>query len=152
MVNLHLDPVENKKVFDHLIEIGKISSKGHIGTHLDCYTCAPDKPEYELSAVVLECKDGMPDAKRLAKLGMLQGKALTLHTGNHETNGYGSPEYFKKETFVSKDTLEKIFELKPLFVIIDSHGLGQSGPTHVSIDKNCEAHHCHVIENADLSS
>ena len=77
MVNLHLDPVENKKVFDHLIEIGKISSKGHIGTHLDCYTCAPDKPEYELSAVVLECKDGMPDAKRLAKLGMLQGKALT---------------------------------------------------------------------------
>ena len=93
MVNLHLDPVENKKVFDHLIEIGKISSKGHIGTHLDCYTCAPDKPEYELSAVVLECKDGMPDAKRLAKLGMLQGKALTLHTGNHETNGYGSPEY-----------------------------------------------------------
>lgn len=53
MVNLHLDPVENKKVFDHLIEIGKISSKGHIGTHLDCYTCAPDKPEYELSAVVL---------------------------------------------------------------------------------------------------
>ena len=152
MVNLHLDPVGKKKVFDHLIEIGKMSSTGHIGTHLDCYTCAPDKPEYELSAVVLECKDGMPDAKRLAKLGMLQGKALTLHTGNHETNGYGSPEYFKKETFISEDALEKIFELKPLFVIIDSHGLGQSGPTHVSIDKDCEAHHCHVIENADLSS
>lgn len=66
MVNLHLDPVENKKVFDHLIEIGKISSKGHIGTHLDCYTCAPDKPEYELSAVVLECKDGMPDTRQMA--------------------------------------------------------------------------------------
>lgn len=152
MVNLHLDPVQNKKVFDHLIEIGKISSKGHIGTHLDCYTCAPDKPEYEISGIVLDCKDGMPDAETLAKLSTLEGKALVLHTGNHETNGYGSPEYFKKETFISKDALEKIFELKPLFVIIDSHGLGQSGPTHVSIDKNCEAHHCHVIENADLSS
>jgi len=88
----------------------------------------------------------MPDVETLAELGTLEGKALVLHTVTHETNGYGSPEYFKKETFVSKDTLEKIFELKPLFVIIDSHGLGQSGPTHVSIDKNCEAHHCHVIE------
>ena len=100
MVNLHLDPVENKKVFDHLIEIGKISSRGHIGTHLDCYTCAPDKPEYEISAVVLDCKDGLPDAERLAKLGTFEGKALVLHTGNHETNGYGSPEYFNKETFI----------------------------------------------------
>ena len=152
MVNLHLDPVGKKKVFDHLIEIGKMSSTGHIGTHLDCCTCAPEKPEYEISAVVLACKDGMPDVETLAELGTLEGKALVLHTVTHETNGYGSPEYFKKETFVSKDTLEKIFELKPLFVIIDSHGLGQSGPTHVSIDKNCEAHHCHVIENADLSS
>ena len=87
MVNLHLDPVQNKKVFDHLIEIGKISSKGHIGTHLDCYTCAPDKPEYEISAVVLDCKDGMPDVETLAKLSTLEGKALVLHTGNHETNG-----------------------------------------------------------------
>ncbi|MBP3354839.1 hypothetical protein [Parasutterella sp.] len=41
MVNLHLDPVGKKKVFDHLIEIGKMSSTGHIGTHLDCCTCAP---------------------------------------------------------------------------------------------------------------
>lgn len=97
----------------------------------------------------------MPEAEVLAKLGTLDGKALMLHTENHETNGYGSPEYFKKETFISKDALEIIFELKPLFVIIDSHGLGQSGPKHVAIDKNCEAHHCHVIEKiekADLSS
>lgn len=93
----------------------------------------------------------MLDAERLAILGTLDGKALILHTGNYEINGYGSPEYFKEETFISKGALEKIFELKPLFIIIDSHGLGQSGPTHVSIDKNCEADHCHVIDNADVS-
>lgn len=76
--------------------------------------------------------------------------ALILHTGNLEENRYGTEEYFNKDTFIQEETLK--YSKKPLFIIIDSHGIAEKGLRHITFDKICEANGCHVIENADLSS
>lgn len=151
MNSLHLDPQKNHEIFQKIIDIGRISAKGHIGTHLDCYTYVPEKSEYSLSAYVADCTKGMPDAEFFENLPDMQNKVLVLHTGNTEKNGYGTDNYFKAKTFLSPASLKTILAKAPLFIIIDSHGLGESGKVHVTIDKTCEQSHCHVIENADLS-
>lgn len=35
MNSLHLDPQKNHEIFQKIIDTGRISAKGHIGTHLD---------------------------------------------------------------------------------------------------------------------
>ncbi len=152
MKNLHLDPENYRDIFQKLILSGRISAKGHIGTHLDCYTSIPEYKDYEMEAVIVDCLAKMPDTQLIQKIPCLQGMALILYTRNLESNGYGTESYFNTDTFLSEDTLRAILDKHPQFIIIDSHGLGESGKKHVSIDKTCEEHHCHVIENADLSS
>lgn len=77
--------------------------------------------------------------------------ALLLHTANLERNEYGTDMYFSTETFLSEEVLHTILEKKPLFIIIDSHGIAEKGKRHIEFDKICEANGCHVIENVDLS-
>lgn len=149
---LHLDPMKHHEVFQKLIQTGRISAQGHIGTHLDCYTSVSEQVEYDIPAYVVDCMKGIPDTAYFQNMPSLQDKALILHTGNTETNGYGTDAYFAAKTFLSDGSLKAILDKEPLFIIIDSHGLGESGKKHISIDKACEACHCHVIENADLSS
>ncbi len=115
----------------------------------DCL-CA-EQAAYDIPAYVVDCLERIPDATYFQSLPSLRGKALILHTGNTEMNGYGTDSYFAAKTFLPDSSLKAILDKEPLFIIIDSHGLGESGKKHVSIDKACEAHHCHVIENADLS-
>ena len=68
-----------------------IGARGHIGTHLDCYTTVPEKEEYQIKGIVIDCTAG---------IGSLKNKALILHTGNLEHNRYGTEEYFNKDTIV----------------------------------------------------
>lgn len=89
MISLHLNSEQYQDVFTHLLQVGRISAPGHIGTHLDCYTKAPEQPEYELSAYVLDCTAGMPDAAAVTQLPNLSGQALILRTGNEEAHRYG---------------------------------------------------------------
>ena len=56
-----------------------------------------------------------------------------------------------QKPFLSEEVLHTILEKKPLFIIIDSHGIAEKGKRHIEFDKICEANGCHVIENVDLS-
>lgn len=73
-------------------------------------------------------------------------------TDNLGKNEYGTKEYFDTDTFLTEDLLQIILEKKPLFIIIDSHGIGEKGIKHITLDKICEKNKCHAIENVDLSS
>lgn len=129
----------------------KLGARGHVGTHLDCYTTTPAKDKYSILAHIINCTEGMPTPSDMAKLPSLKDSALLLHTGNLEQNGYGTDNYFKGVTFLSEETLTTILEKQPLFIIIDSHGIAEKGKKHITFDKRCEANGCHVIENVDLS-
>lgn len=109
MNSLHLDPQKKHGIFQKLIATGRISAKGHIGTHLDCYTDVPEKSEYSLSAYVADCTKGMPGAEFFENLPDMQNKVLVLHTGNTEKNGYGTDNYFKAKTFLSPGFAENHF-------------------------------------------
>ena len=93
----------------------------------------------------------MPGLDACKTLPSLAGKALILRTANEETNGYTSPAYFAKETFLPEHCLIEILDRKPAFIVIDSHGIDPSGEIHTRRDKICEAYGRHVIENANLA-
>lgn len=113
----------------------------------------PDRESYtRLEAVVLDCLKGMPGAAAFNALPSLKGRVLILHAGNEEENRYGSEAYFKRETFLSEEALEALLAKSPLFIIVDSHGLNQSGVLHKALDVKCKRHGCHVIENASLKA
>lgn len=130
----------------------KIDARGHVGTHLDCYTTIPKQSEYEINGSIIDCKISMPQLENIKHIGSLENMALVLHTGNLEENLYGTEEYFNKDTSLQEETLKTILSKKPLFIIIDSHGIAPKGIKHITFDKLCEAYGCHVIENVDLSS
>ncbi|MDY3069333.1 MAG: hypothetical protein SOR57_06705 [Parabacteroides sp.] len=129
----------------------RIGARGHVGTHLDCYTTVPEKSEYNIIAIILDCRSGMPRLDEFQSIDSLENMALILHTANLERNEYGTDKYFDTETFLSKEVLIVILEKKPLFIIIDSHGIAEKGKKHIEFDKICETNGCHVIENVDLS-
>lgn len=152
MKQLHLTLTEDSHAIQWVnTQADKIGARGHVGTHLDCYTTIPHNEEYIIDGIVIDCTAGIPPTESLANIGSLQNKALILHTGNIEQNRYGTKEYFNKDTFLCKDALDTILRKKPLFIIIDSHGIAPNGAEHIAFDKFCETKGCHVIENVDLS-
>lgn len=150
MQPLHLTLTEDSPAFLKALARSKTGARGHIGTHFDCYTKEPDAAHYEIPGLVIDCRNGMPDLEACRKLPDLTGKALILHTGNEETNGYGNEAYFRHETFFTDEALQEILvHHHPAFLIIDSHGIGLSGAIHTARDKLCESFNCHVIENTN---
>lgn len=62
----------------------RIGARGHVGTHLDCYTTVPEKSEYNITAMVLDCQNGMPKLDNVKSFTTLENMALLLHTANLE--------------------------------------------------------------------
>ncbi|WP_354625440.1 hypothetical protein [Psychromonas sp. MME2] len=127
-----------------------VSAFGHIGTHIDCYDSEPEKNDYEVEVVTVNCTEKMPSVDDLVSLDM-SGKALILFTGNVENNNYGTPEYGSMDTTLYSDVLDFILLTPPLFIVIDSYGIGAHGDEHIGFDKRCESKGCFVIENVNLS-
>lgn len=152
MKQLHLILTEDTPAIQWAnAQADRVGARGHVGTHLDCYTAVPKKNEYKIEGIVLDCKEGMPSISCIESIGLLENKALILHTGNLDQNRYGTEEYFNKDTSLSEETLNAVLNKKPLFIIIDSHGIATKGAKHIAFDKLCETKGCHVIENVDLS-
>ncbi|WP_299229058.1 hypothetical protein [uncultured Bacteroides sp.] len=152
MKQLHIKLDENSPAIRCAdAQADKVGARGHVSTHLDCYTKVPEKSEYNIKAMVLDCQYGMPQLEDVKSLTTLEDMALLLHTANLEKNEYGTDMYFATETFLSEKVLYSILEKKPLFIIIDSHGIAEKGKKYIDFDKICEANGCHVIENADFS-
>ncbi|CAG36652.1 cyclase family protein [Desulfotalea psychrophila] len=128
-----------------------VSALGHIGTHIDCYQHVPEKNDYQVETVVLDCSERMPLPAEIEGLD-LSGKALVLFSGNLEKNGYGSPEYGAEKTILPSAVLDLILTKSPAFILIDSYGIGAHGEEHISFDKRCEAEKCFVIENVLLTA
>ena len=152
-INLHIELNNNNSVNSWLdAQADRVGAKGHIGTHLDCYTSAPQQREHTISTYIIDCRKAMPDDVFCQSLPMLNGKGLVLYTSNMEFNEYGSESYLSKSTFLSKRALSIIIEKSPKFILIDSHGIGTHGKEHIEYDKLCESIGCHVIENIHLDS
>lgn len=154
MKQLHIKLDENSPAIRWAdAQADKVGARGHVGTHLDCYTKVPEKSEFNIQGHVIDCRRGMPSAENVKHIESLDNNmALVLHTGNMEANSYGTESYFSSETFLTEETLNTVLAKKPLFIIIDSHGIAEKGKKHIDFDKICEANGCHVIENADFSS
>lgn len=153
MNQLHIKLDENSSAMQWAnSQTDKLGARGHIGTHLDCYTIAPEKNEYEVKGLILDCRTSMPKPEDILHIDSLENMALVLHTGNSEKHQYGTEDYFNEATFLSEEVLNLILIKKPLFIIVDSHGIAEKGAKHISYDKKCEANGCHVIENVDLTS
>ena len=152
MKQLHIKLDENSPAIRWAdAQADRVGARGHVGTHLDCYTKVPEKSEYKIIGLVIDCRKDMPSMENLRDIESLENRAVVLHTGNLEKNGYGTEDYFSSETYLSEEILNAVLEKKPLFIIIDSHGIAEKGNKHIDFDKICEANGCHVIENADLS-
>lgn len=150
---LHIELNKSAKIYEWLnTQADKIGARGHIGTHLDCYTSTPQKSEYIVSTHILDCRKYMPSLQLCHSLPMLNGKGLILYTGNMELNEYGSEAYLRKATFLAKETLDALMAKSPLFILIDSYGIGAHGKEHIEYDKLCENSGCYVIENIYLGS
>lgn len=153
MNQLHIKLDENSSAMQWAnSQTNKLGARGHIGTHLDCYTIAPEKNEYEVKGLILDCRTSMPKPEDILHIDSLENMALVLHTGNSEKHQYGTEDYFNEATFLSEEVLNLILSKKPLFIIVDSHGIAEKGAKHISYDKKCEANGSHVIENVDLTS
>lgn len=152
MKQLHLTLDENSPAMQWAnSQAEKVQARGHVGTHLDCYTTVPPQSQYRIRAIVMDCRNSMPDESLCDQLPALEGMVLVLRTGNLTDNGYGSDAYFDQPTYLSEKALMHILSRKPLFILIDSHGIAPKGERHIQFDKTCEAAGCHVIENADLT-
>lgn len=152
-MNLHIELDINHPAYEWLEkQADKIGARGHFGTHIDCYTSAPSQNEYKLSAFILDCSHGMPTIEIAKALPSLHDKALILYTGNMYKNDYGTKSYFDQtDTSITKEVLTIILEKKPQFILIDSYGIGRHGENHISLDKQCEASDCYVIENVCIA-
>ncbi len=148
-MNLHIELDRSHPAYEWLEkQADKIGAKGHFGTHIDCYTSSPSENEYNLSTHTIDCREGMPSIEIIKSLPSLENKALILYTNNMYKNGYGTKTYFDEtNTSINKDSLTLILEKRPLFILIDSYGIGRHGEEHISLDKQCEASNCYVIEN-----
>lgn len=150
---LHIELDKEHSAFQWLeTQADKIGARGHIGTHLDCYTCIPQKSEYQIKIHCMDCSSSMPDLADCQSMPNLKQAALLLYTGNMEQNGYGNKAYFEKDTTLSEEALKEILRHEPLFIMIDSHGIGSQGKVHIGLDKLCESNGCHVIENINMTS
>lgn len=127
-----------------------VSAFGHIGTHIDCYSSEPKELKYEVEAEVLDCTCRMPLYSDFSDLN-ISGKALVIFTGNVERNFYGTPDYGAMDTSITDEVLDCILEKSPIFIVIDSYGIGFHGDEHIRFDKRCESKGCFVIENVNLS-
>lgn len=152
-MNLHIDLDPSHPAYDWLEkQADKIGARGHFGTHIDCYTSAPDKGEYCLPVFILDCREGMPTTEEAAALPLLNDQALVLYTNNMTANDYGTTSYFSDtDTSISPQTLRTILDKQPKFILIDSYGIGRHGKEHIDLDKLCEASGCYVIENIRLT-
>ena len=58
MNQLHITLEENSPAIKWAnTQADRIGARGHVGTHLDCYTTVPEKPEYNITAMVLDCQN-----------------------------------------------------------------------------------------------
>lgn len=148
-MNLHIELDSSHPSYTWLEkQADKLGAKGHFGTHTDCYTTTPSDSKYNLQAVLINCINRMPLISDLSNIPSLEGKAVILYTGNMYKNDYGSKAYFDEtDTSIDRDTLLYILEQHPLFILIDSYGIGAHGETHIELDKLSESHGCFVIEN-----
>lgn len=152
MKQLHLILNEDSPIVQWAnVQADKIGARGHVGTHLDSYTTVPERDEYKITGIIVDCKKGMSILDNIKHIASLENMALILHTCNLEENQYGTERYFNKDTSICEETLNAILSKKPLFIIIDSHGIALKGAKHIAFDKLCETKGCHVIENVDLS-
>lgn len=117
--------------------------QGHIGTHIDCYMEAPRKREYVMDALVVDCRNGLPDNDYFRKLDVA-GKALVLYTGNTAMHGYATRDFFRYDMRLDWDSLEALLYNRPKFILIDSHGLGLFSQ-HRLFDMACERQGCFLI-------
>ena len=148
---LHIELTKDSPAYKWLnTQTDIIGAKGHIGTHLDCYTTTPQSREYFLDTHIIDCRNSMPEAISCRSVPMLNGKGLILYTSNMEHNEYGSDAYLSKATFLTQEALATLITKAPLFILIDSHGIGSHGKEHIKFDKLCENKGCHVIENIYL--
>ncbi len=150
MKQLHLSLTEESPVFQRALARSRTGARGHIGTHLDCYTKVPSSSHYEKDALILDCTNGMPTKERCRLLPSLKDKVLVLYTGNMEQHEYASDAYHSTKIFIEDDALRELLTHHPSFILLDSHGLGESGKIHTGMDVLCEQSGCHVIENANL--
>ena len=152
-IKLHIELNNNNSVNSWLdAQADRVGAKGHIGTHLDCYTTVPQQREYTISTYVVDCREAMPDDIFFQSLPMLNDSVLVFYTGNMESNAYGSEDYLSRSTFLSKKALSVLMEKYPKFILIDSYGIGAHGNNHIEYDKLCESVGCHIIENIYLDS
>ena len=150
MEQIHLSLTEKDPIYQRALARSKTGARGHIGTHLDCYTQSPAASHYELEAYILDCTNGMPDMAQCRLLPWLQDKVLVFYTGNMEQHEYASDAYHSTKIFISEEALREVLDHHPSFILLDSHGLGESGKIHTGMDVLCEKSGCHVIENANL--
>lgn len=148
-MNLHIELDKNHPSYEWLEkQADKIGAKGHFGTHIDCYTSAPNQNEYHLDVCVIDCRRGMPTLEEATSLPSLRNKALILFTANMHQHEYGSRAYFDEiDTSVDMEVLERILEKSPQLILIDSYGIGKHGQHHIERDKLCETFGCYVVEN-----
>lgn len=152
-MNLHIELDPSHPAYAWLEkQADKIGTKGHFGTHIDCYTSSPAQSVFRLPVYLFDCRQGMPTAQEALALPPLHGKALILYTGNMYKNEYGSKAYFDEtDTAISKETLQRILDKSPQLILIDSYGIGHHGQEHIELDKTCEAAGCYVVENIRIA-
>ncbi|MFS2418170.1 hypothetical protein AAH164_19465 [Phocaeicola dorei] len=77
MNQLHIKLDENSSAMQWAnSQTDKLGARGHIGTHLDCYMIAPEKNEYEVKGLILDCRTSMPKPEDI------------LHTSNPQLRAY----------------------------------------------------------------
>ena len=73
MNQLHITLEENSPAIKWAnTQADRIGARGHVGTHLDCYTTVPEKPEYNITAMVLDCQNEMPKEEDIKSLTTLE--------------------------------------------------------------------------------
>ena len=79
MNQLHITLEENSPAIKWAnTQADRIGARGHVGTHLDCYTTVPEKPEYNITAMVLDCQNEMPKEEDIKSLTTLEKYGFTV--------------------------------------------------------------------------
>lgn len=121
---------------------------GHVGTHLDVYECR------HIPLEAFRCPGVLADVRHTDEAGLadvdldaIPARAFVLfRTGRIERHTYGEPAYFHDHPQLAPELIDALLARRIRFIGIDGPGIRRHAE-HEQVDRHCERHGVHVIEN-----
>lgn len=149
--SLHLELVDDDPSYSWIHQKDSSEDTGKEGTYMNSEFGMPKIEEYDLSCIMIDCRNNIPSAADLNKIDF-NHKAVLLFTGNLENKEYSTRDYIKATPEVPFSVIEAIVAHNPHFILIDAAGIDKHHEARKKAEKYCAENNCYIINNVNLSA